>query len=64
MVKVVIDTNALISSLSNKSKNHKLIELIRKGEIELVITTEIVLEYEEKLKEKYNFFLADNFIEA
>ena len=64
MLKVVIDTNAFISSLSKKSKHHKLIELIRKGALDIFVTTEIILEYEEKLKQKYNFYLADNFIEA
>lgn len=64
MIRVVIDTNAFISSLSTKSKHHKLIELIRMGEIDLFVTNEIVLEYEEKLKEKYNFYLAESFIEA
>lgn len=63
-IKVVIDTNAFISSLSSLSSTHKLIELIENEEIDVCVTTEIMLEYEEKLKEKYSLFIVEGFLEA
>ena len=64
MVKVVIDTNAFVSSLSTKSETHRLIELVRYKIIEVYLTTEIMLEYEEKLNEKYQIIIVENFIKA
>ena len=63
-IKVVIDTNALVSSLSRKSKYHALIELIYTGKIDVCLTLEILLEYEEVLKEKYSETVAQNFLSS
>ena len=54
--RVVIDTNAFVSSLSTKSLTHKIVKLIENEEIDVCVTTEM-LEYEEKLKEKYNLLV-------
>lgn len=62
--KVVVDTNALVSSLSAKSEFHKLIELILDENINLFITDEIILEYEEVLQKKYSITVAQNFLSA
>lgn len=62
--KVVVDTNALVSSLSAKSEFHKLIELILDENISLFITDEIMLEYEEVLQKKYSITVAQNFLSA
>ena len=63
-MKLVIDTNALISSLSSKSKYHWLIQWLRASKYQLCVSSEIYLEYEEKLKEKYNLMVAEAFLNA
>jgi uncharacterized protein len=63
-MKLVIDTNILVASLSSKSKYHWIIQALRKGQFELCITSEIYLEYEEVLKQKYNSIVADAFLNS
>ena len=63
-MKLVIDTNAIISSVSSKSKYHWLIQWLRTGEYQLCVSSEIYLEYEEKLKEKYNPIVAESFLNS
>lgn len=63
-IKVVIDTNVLVSSLSSKSKYHWLIQLILDEKIEVFVTSDILLEYEEILKAKYSANVASNFLVA
>ena len=63
-MKLVLDTNIIIASLSSKSKYHWIIELLRQKKFQLCITTEIFLEYEEKLKEKYNPLIATAFLNS
>jgi uncharacterized protein len=51
MIKVVIDTNILISHLISKSSNVKLIlDLAKSGEIKIYNTTKILLELKETIK--------------
>lgn len=63
-MKVVIDTNVLVSSLSRKSMYHWLIQHLLAGTYDLFITDEIMLEYEEVLTQKYNLSVAYNFLTA
>ncbi|MBX2930399.1 MAG: putative toxin-antitoxin system toxin component, PIN family [Chitinophagaceae bacterium] len=63
-IKAVVDTNVFISSLSSKSVYHKFIILLRNKQIDIFVTDEIMFEYEEKLKEKYNLIIAENFISS
>jgi putative PIN family toxin of toxin-antitoxin system len=63
-IKTVIDTNVLVSALSTKSIYHWLIDLILDERIELFVTEEILLEYEEVLKSKYSEIVASNFLIA
>ena len=53
MKKVVIDTNIWISVLSSRSSFHHILHDFRKKRYTLAISSEIVLEYEETIKEKY-----------
>ncbi|WP_420148020.1 putative toxin-antitoxin system toxin component, PIN family [Spirosoma sp.] len=46
-MKVVIDTNQLLSSISPKSTSHWLYQAIFSGQFTLCVTTEILEEYEE-----------------
>lgn len=50
-IKTVIDTNVLVAALSSKSVYHWLIELLLDEQFELYLTGEILLEYEEVLKQ-------------
>lgn len=62
--KVVVDTNALVSSLAAKSEFHKLIRLILDEDVSMFVTDEIMFEYEEVLHEKYSETVAQNFLSA
>src|SRR6185295_3301424 len=64
MIHVVIDTNIRISSLSVKSSGHWIVNAFLQERFHLIVSTEILLEYEEKLKEKYALHVADDFLEA
>ena len=61
-MKIVIDTNIFVASLSSNSKNHWLVEALLEKKFELCLTNEILLEYEEILKNKYASFVADAFL--
>ncbi len=63
-IKTVIDTNVLVAALSSKSVYHWLIMLLLDEQIELYVTDEILLEYEEVLKAKYSEAVANNFLLA
>jgi putative PIN family toxin of toxin-antitoxin system len=63
-IKTVIDTNVLVSALSSRSIYHWLIEALLDEKIELYITEEILLEYEEVLRSKYSETVASNFLVA
>jgi putative PIN family toxin of toxin-antitoxin system len=62
--RTVIDTNILVSALSSKSQYHWLVELLLEEKLELSVTEEILLEYEEVLKVKYSENVASNFLLA
>lgn len=46
-MRVVVDTNVLLTSISSLSKTHKIFQKLINGEIEIAVTTDILLEYEE-----------------
>jgi putative PIN family toxin of toxin-antitoxin system len=64
VMKVVIDTNVLVSSLSSKSVYHWIIEALFNERFELYVTDEILFEYEEILRLKYSEKVANNFMLA
>jgi putative PIN family toxin of toxin-antitoxin system len=51
-LRVVIDTNVLLVSVSSKSKYHWLFEKIVNKDIEIAMTTEILTEYQEIISDK------------
>jgi len=63
-LRIVIDTNVLVSALSSKSKYHWLIEHLLEEKLDLYLTDEILFEYEEVLKRKYSESVATNFLTA
>ena len=64
IIKTVIDANVLASALSSHSTCHWLFGLLLEEEIELYITDEILLEYEENVRSKYAGTAAANFLIA
>ncbi len=60
-MKVVLDTNIIIASLSSFSKYHWIIKKLIDQEYSICISNEILLEYEEKITEKYGGEAAKNF---
>lgn len=63
-MKIVLDTNCLLLILSKKGNFYSIFEQIKIGNIQLVISTEIINEYEEILEKIYNHEVAENVIKA
>ena len=63
-MKIVLDTNCLLLILSKKGSFYSIFEQIKLGNIGLVITTEIINEYEEILQKIYSAEVAENVIKA
>ena len=51
-MKVVIDTNVLVVSISPKSSSYWLFELLLKGDLTLCVTTDILDEYAEIIERR------------
>ncbi len=63
-MKCVIDTHVWISALSSRSPFHWVVEALLDERFDLYISHDILLEYEEKLKEHYSFPVAENFLRS
>lgn len=53
-MKIVLDTNCLLVVVPKKSKFRIVFDKVLKGEVQLVVTTDILLEYEEQLTHFYS----------
>lgn len=62
-MKIVIDTNVLLSILPKASSNRIILEKIIKQEVEVYVSTSILLEYKEIVSAKTNINVANNFLE-
>ncbi|MEZ4901185.1 MAG: putative toxin-antitoxin system toxin component, PIN family [Spirosomataceae bacterium] len=62
-MKIVIDTNALLATLPKISPYRLVLNKIFTEEIELVVSTAIILEYQEVITFKTNAVVAHNFLE-
>lgn len=62
MLKVVLDTNVVLRSVSRRSPFGVIIDKLYDGSYELWITNDIVLEYEEKITDIFSKETADLFI--
>jgi putative PIN family toxin of toxin-antitoxin system len=51
MLRVVLDTNALLRSLSRKSIYKSILDKLYEGDCHIFLTNEILLEYEEKISD-------------
>jgi putative PIN family toxin of toxin-antitoxin system len=63
-MKIIIDTNVLVSSLSRRSESNWIIQAFLNKDFTLVVSHEIHLEYEEILRIKYNSVAVDNFLRS
>ena len=61
-LRVVLDTNILLVSISSKSKYHWVFSSLLNKDYNLYISNEILLEYEEIISSKYNVNVAKNII--
>ncbi len=59
MLKVVLDTNIILASVSPYSPYRLVMDKFEEGYYSLCLTTEILLEYEEKLSEKFSTQVAE-----
>ena len=58
---VAIDCNVLVMCLTSKSSYHLIYQALIKGQYQMVITADILLEYEEIIQTKYNIKTANSF---
>lgn len=59
-MRVVLDTNVLLISLPVKSRYRPIFDALKNGDFELVVSTDILLEYHEKIAEKTTSEIAEN----
>jgi len=57
MVKVAVDTNVLVSATLFGGNPEKILDLVREGKIELIISEAVLEEFKEVLKRKFGFSL-------
>ena len=60
----VIDTNILLVSISDKSPYHWIYEDLRKGQYNMLVSTEIALEYEEIIGQEMGDDVASDVLKA
>ena len=63
-LRVVLDTNVILVSISKKSKFRPIFDAILNGQIELVVSNELISEYIEVIERKSNNLVAHNIGEA
>ncbi|WP_339812394.1 putative toxin-antitoxin system toxin component, PIN family [uncultured Imperialibacter sp.] len=60
MLKIVLDTNILLVAVSDRSPYHWVYEAFLKEKFQLLVTTEILSEYQEIITEHMGSSVADN----
>ncbi len=63
-MRVVIDSNVLLVSISRRSKHHPIFQAILNGTITLCVSNSILEEYEEKIGEHWSPTVANNTVET
>jgi putative PIN family toxin of toxin-antitoxin system len=53
-VRIALDTNVLLVSVSSRSRYHWIFQALLAGKFELLLSNEILMEYEEILSDKLN----------
>ena len=64
MLKAVLDTNILLSSISRKSPYSYILTALFENKYEIYVSTEILLEYEEKIITFFDAQVAETLISA
>ncbi len=54
IVKIVLDTNCLLESISRNSVNKIILDKLISGDYDLYLTNEILMEYEEKIADIFS----------
>lgn len=62
-MKVVLDTNILLASIPKLSKYRPIFDSLISGKFDLIISNEIITEYEEVISKKTNSLIASNILE-
>lgn len=62
-MKVVSDTNVILRAISSKSEYAILIDELYLQSYSILVSTEILLEYEEKITQFFNKSIAKNFLD-
>lgn len=62
--RIILDTNCLLVSVPKKSPFRWVFDAILSDKVELVVSTEILLEYEEQLARFYSLEYAENIIKV
>lgn len=60
---LVIDTNVLLVIIPTKSKYHWLFDAFKQGKVTFLLSSEMALEYEEKLSQRYQLFLTNQLLD-
>ncbi|MEM9884867.1 MAG: putative toxin-antitoxin system toxin component, PIN family [Bacteroidota bacterium] len=60
----ILDTNVLLVSISSKSESHPIFIKIIQGDYSIAVSTDILLEYEEKIEEHMGLEVAQNTMKA
>lgn len=63
-MKIVLDTNCLLLIISKKGSFYSVFDRIKKGVIQLVVTSEIINEYEEILGKIFSVDVAEYIIKS
>ncbi len=53
-MRIVLDTNVLLVSISDRSKTHWIYQKLISGEYQLAVTNAILNEYQEKIEERWS----------
>jgi len=59
-LKIVLDTNVFLVSISPKFRYYWIYEKLQNGEYDLVVSNEILTEYAEKINQKFGISLSDS----
>ncbi len=63
-MKIVLDTNCLLLIISKKGSFYSVFERIKSGEIQLIVSNEIINEYEEILEKVFSFEVKEYVVKA
>ena len=62
-MKLVIDTNIFVASISSKSKYHWIFQTLQNKQFDICVSNDILIEYIEIIQQKYNTDIAYSFIQ-